>query len=392
MAAHPRLLVTAFTLVLAACTAPGPTPPPTPSQAPPAGSPTTSVPTPRDHQSPAPGSPSPGAQPSPAASPAGSPTPGQGNLGDGPLAWSELDVEAGPSAREDHTFTVDATGESAYLFGGRAGNDAFADLWRYDLAAGSWQEIDTGGIGPEPRFGHVAAWADGLGLVIWSGQQSANVFFSDTWLFDPAAGTWQQLPDGGAAPPARYGSCGAIGPDGRLWISHGFTEDSGRFFDTQAYDFAAGTWTDVTPAGEVPIIRCLHDCLWTPDGQFMLYAGQTTGAPAIGDLWSLDSGDGLWTQAEQPSAPPRQLYALAQLGETAFVFGGGTADGGFLDDLWRLDLDTLAMEEADVTADGPSARFGAAMIADAARGRLLLFGGEGEDGELGDVWQLAAAP
>ena len=36
----------------------------------------------------------------------------------------------------------------------------------------------------------------------------------------------------------------------------------------------------------------------------------------------------------------------------------------------------------------PPARSAATMISDPARGRVLLFGGEGADGLLGDTWEL----
>ncbi len=152
-------------------------------------------------------------------------------------------------------------------------------------------------------------------------------------------------------PAARYGSCAALGPDGRLWISHGFTADSGRFADTQAYDFAAGRWTDETPDGTIAPIRCLHDCLWTPDGRFVLYAGQTTGTPAIGDLWARGVTEGWTSLADGP--PPRQLYALAAIGGTAYVFGGGAKDGGTLRDLWLLDLATLDLAAGRATGRSP---------------------------------------
>ena len=78
-----------------------------------------------------------------------------------------------------------------------------------------------------------------------------HAFFDDIWAYDPAAEAWRELPSLGDVPPARYGSCASLGPDGRLWISHGFT-DSGRFDDTRAYDFATGEWTDETPDGDLP--------------------------------------------------------------------------------------------------------------------------------------------
>lgn len=305
--------------------------------------------------------------------------------------WQELGSAVGPAAREDHTWTVSGDGATAYLFGGRAGQREFNDLWRYDLAADSWLELEPQGEPPAARFGHTAVWVADVGLVVWSGQAGPR-FFSDIWAYDPQADSWAELPSAGDVPPARYGSCAATGPDGRMWISHGFTEDTGRFADTRAYDFRAGSWADLTVEGTRPVERCLHDCLWTQDGRFVVYAGQTTGAPAIGDLWSLDEHSGAWTQAPPPEPQPRQLYALAQLGGQAYVFGGGASDGAALDDLWRLDLAGLGWSAVEAGGETPAGRFGATLIADEPRGRLLLFGGKRGNAELGDVWQLALSP
>ncbi|HUG29704.1 MAG TPA: kelch repeat-containing protein, partial [Candidatus Limnocylindria bacterium] len=188
----------------------------------------------------------------------------------------------------------------------------------------------------------------------------------------------------------RYGSCGGIGPDGRLWISHGFTDDAGRFRDTRAYDFQSGSWADLAPAGG-PVERCLHDCFWTGDGRLVLYAGQTTGLPALGDLWTYQPTTNAWTEAAPAPPPARQLYAVAVAGEHAYVFGGGDIDRGYLDDLWRLTLTDLSWTELAPAGEAPAARAGATLITDPARGRLLLFGGQNQSGELDDLWVLAAA-
>ncbi|MDQ3938285.1 MAG: hypothetical protein M3253_06340, partial [Chloroflexota bacterium] len=336
-------------------------------------------------------------QPAPATDPpdateqpvSGSPSPGPLL----PAGWRELaGVGDGPSAREDHTWTVTSDGEAAYLFGGRARNDASDELWRYELATDSWRLLEPTGGPPDARFGHVAAWVDGVGLVVWSGQAGPR-FFADVWAYDPATDAWQELPSSGDAPAARYGSCGAIGPDGRLWISHGFTADSGRFADTRAYDFAAGTWSDESPSGPTPVERCLHDCLWTPDGRLLIYAGQTTGAPAIGDMWTYDPRSAAWIKADKPEPEPRQLYSLAVADSAAFVFGGVSAGGEALDDLWQLDLRSLKWSPAPELLDGgrPSGRSGATLIADPARDRLLLLGGKNGQAELDDLWQLELA-
>jgi N-acetylneuraminic acid mutarotase len=322
----------------------------------------------------------------PPASPATRPTEPPASSSPAPLAWRSVEAAKGPGSREDHTWTLQPDARAAWLFGGRDGPDAFEDLWRFDLGTDEWARIDPGAAGPDARFGHTATWVDGVGLVIWSGQ-AGSTFFDDLWAFDPDTGSWRELPAPDARPTARYGSCAALGPDDRLWVSHGFTSDGGRFDDTWAYDFEAGAWTDETPDGDRPVVRCLHDCLWTPDGRLVLYGGQTTGIPAIGDLWTRAADEG-WTQGPEPSPAARQLYALAAVDGMAWVFGGGGDDGSKLDDLWALDLGTLAWRPLDPLGDPPAGRSGATLVADPERGRLLLFGGVDEDGASAGLWQL----
>ena len=130
--------------------------------------------------------------------------------------------------------------------------------------------------GPPARFGHNAAWVDGVGLVIFAGQSPAT-FYNDLWAYDPAAERWRKLP---AAATLRLRATAAA-PRSGLTAGCGSATASParaqRFADTRAYDFATHAWTDETPAGERPVERCLHGCWWTDDGRLALYAGQTTG-------------------------------------------------------------------------------------------------------------------
>jgi hypothetical protein len=303
-----------------------------------------------------------------------------------PLAWSRLDAE-GPEPREDHTWTLDEAGGTAYMFGGRDGGTVFDDTWSFDLATDTWTRLDPRAA-PPARFGHEATWVDGVGLVVFAGQQGPDTFFNDLWAYDPAAATWAQLPASGAVPTARYGSCAAIGPDGRLWISHGFTQEGSRFSDTRAYDFATGTWTDETPAdGPRPVERCLHGCWWTDDGSLALYAGQTTGLTALDDRWLL--GETGWTQVDGTLPPARNLYARARNAGAMIVFGGQAVDGGFLEDLWLLADGSVDAQPLEPAGEPPPGRAGAELIVDAARERAVLFGGRTADGAQGDTWVLA---
>jgi hypothetical protein len=338
---------------------------------------------------------------SPSESAGISPGPSGGRSAAPPAAvaeWSQsLAGGPAPAAREDHTWTVTPDGSFAYLFGGRDGATVFDDLWAYDLAAGTWSQVSDAGSGPPARFGHNAAWAEGIGLVVFGGQAGAD-FFNDLWAYDPAANAWRPLPAGGARPVARYGSCAAIGLDARMWISHGFTSEGQRFADTWAYDFGINAWTDETPVGEAPVRRCLHACWWTDDGGLILYAGQTTGITALGDLWRLMVGErpgtNTWTELQPSGESPadRNLYAAAHWGPGTLVFGGQGLDGEYLADTWWLADDGTSTQPPDTDGVAPSPRAGSEMIADTERERLLLFGGRDGEAVFGDLWQLAPSP
>jgi hypothetical protein len=307
----------------------------------------------------------------------------------GPLAWMRVDTVDGPPSREDHTLTVAPGSSIAYLFGGRDGSRIHADLWELDLTSATWRKVLPPGPRPAARFGHTATWLEGLGLVIFGGQGDDG-FFDDLWAYDRDAGRWRELrPVAGRVPEARYGHCAAAGPDGRLWISHGFTSE-GRFADTRAFDPIAMRWSDETPDRPGPVKRCLHDCFWTVEGQLVLYGGQTDGVDALADAWSLDPMLAAWTAL--PDGPGRRrLYALAVDGAGAtWVLGGADAKGRPLDDVWRRDPTTGSWAEVSPEGDAPPARSGATLVSDGTTGGLVLFGGQARDGTLADLWLLVA--
>jgi hypothetical protein len=290
---------------------------------------------------------------------------------------------------------VDEAGDVAYLFGGRDGATVHGDLWAYDLATDTWRRLTpAGGATPAARFGHEAAWIPGRGLVVFGGQ-AGSTFFGDLWLFDPVAGSWTQLPADGDAPVPRYGSCSAVSPDGRLWISHGFTENGTRFDDTRAYDFDLRRWADETPSDALPVRRCLHVCWWTGDGRLALYGGQTNGDPALGDLWALKplaSGEGRtgWESLGNPLPADRNLVAAVAVGDGVVIFGGRDGDGRPLADLHRVTGDDLSFEPLEAIGTGPSARWAATLVSDPTRGRVLLFGGTVGSTASAETWALAA--
>jgi hypothetical protein len=102
-----------------------------------------------------------------------------------------------------------------------------------------------------------------------------------------------------------------------------------------------------------------------------------------------------------PSDPPglglAAIDGSGQAGEwRIWSFGGEDGDGVLSDELWTAEPDPTrtgpdagyVWRRLDVEGDRPSPRRDAALVADAARGRLWLFGGSGAQGPLSDVWSI----
>jgi hypothetical protein len=80
------------------------------------------------------------------------------------------------------------------------------------------------------------------------------------------------------------------------------------------------------------------------------------------------------------------------LGAPVLVAGCCNPSGGFLDDTWTWQASTGTVGAGTPTwvrhqrATAPDPRMGATMVYDSADGKLVLFGGSGGDGFLGDTW------
>lgn len=309
--------------------------------------------------------------PSPAESPGASPVPTEPAP---TLGWRKIDA-VGPGARRDYSFSAAPPGSPALLFGGRAGGEPLADLWRFD--DDGWRQISADG--PSPRFGHNSALI-GEKLLMFGGQGGQGVFFNDLWAFDVATERWRMLADDG--PSARYGAGGtALGTT--LTISHGFT-DAGRFDDTWSF---SKKWSDVSPAaGPRPIERCLHRLVSVEaKDRLVLFGGQTNGVPFLGDTWLYDPGAESWTEVKGPAPSPRNLYAAGTASSALFVFGGH-GEGGELGDLWSFDGERWSELPKLKPRPGPRGGIDFAVM----NGRMLLFGGSDSSGELDDLWELTA--
>jgi uncharacterized protein (TIGR03437 family) len=295
-----------------------------------------------------------------------------------------------PSPRFDGTIAYDPVARRIFLFGGQDSAPR-NDLWAYSLSLRRWEEIAVSGPVPSVRFGHTLIFDTvRRRLVVFGGQASG--FFSDVWAFDIALGSWQQLSADNSGPSRRYAHSAIYdSARDRMVISHGFT-NAGRFDDTWAFHFATNSWQDLSPPGPRPLRRCLHHASHDAAGdQMYLYGGCASGfGPCpLGDLWAFDLGTHRWTERTvQPGPPSRQHYGMGfdPARRRLVLFGG--SGGAILNDTWEFDPQPNAWLQPVIAGNPPSPRQRHETTVAGDRGTVFFFGGLTPAGATNELWML----
>ena len=224
---------------------------------------------------------------------------------------------------------------------------------------------------------------------------------------DPATGvTHIQIPGCGPTtdlwkfvvgrPGPRDGAAAAFDPTSNALLLFGGENAGASLGDTWTLDRASGRWSAAYGGG--PDARSAAAAAFdSVRKRFVVFGGITRGATGdtfLGDTWEYDPASKSWAQRASASPPPARAYATALFDaarKRVVVFGGrgasGASDNG---DLWEWDGAAWARRAATGT---PLARSAAASVYDSARNRYVLFGGESVLGPslgiaLDDTWEL----
>jgi len=308
-----------------------------------------------------------------------------------PLSYSLLGADGDqPSPRFDGTIAYDPSARRIFLFGGQDTSPK-NDLWAYSLSQRRWEEVQASGPRPPARSGHTLIFDPGRKrLVVFGGQASG--FFNDVWAFDIAQGSWRQLDGDSAGPSRRYGHSAIYeSTRDRMIISHGFT-NAGRFDDTWGFDFATNSWRDLSPSGARPVRRCLHHAVHdAANNQMYLYGGCASGfGPCpLGDLWSFDLSSNRWTERTGQLKPPaREHYGMAfdAVRGRLVLFGG--SGNGLLNDTWEYDPRSGSWQQPVIAGDAPSPRHRHETALAGDPGTIFFFGGLTSSGATNELWML----
>lgn len=149
----------------------------------------------------------------------------------------------------------------------------------------------------------------------------------------------------------------------------------------------------VCPApGEPPRTRGEHMAVLDEDRERLVVYGGNVAVPVmcspvteiVDELWTYDLRCESWTRVEGSAGPSfrsRSGFVVDTSRGRALLFGGRDRRAATmapyvnLGDVWALDLETLAWTQVTTTGDAPSPRSNPAVAYDAARDRMIVYGG-----------------
>lgn len=170
--------------------------------------------------------------------------------------------------------------------------------------------------------------------------------------------------------------------------------------ETWAFNDRCGTWTQI--GGQQPPPRGRHSMALDKErNRALLFGGRTrggTGYALYNDLWVFDFDTDTWSQAGAgggPSARTNTSFVVDDEGGKAYLFGGDISTSGLSynaqQDLWELDLSSLAWTQLTPTGTAPSPRLWMGSLFDPQRRRFIVYAGDDNDAftgtdSLGDMF------
>ncbi len=328
---------------------------------------------------------------------------------------------ASPAARSGAAMAYDAARKVFVLFGGRAGSGYdLQDTWEWDPATGAWADKGGAGSSPAARSQHGMVFdSKGGKIVLFGGGRSQlggdpmslYAAFSDTWEYDGT--NWSQRTTT-TAPSARAGfGFATSGGASRVYLFGGMeilvpnTPGTPKQ-DIWEYDGEAGTWTERTAAGSKPSPRFGHGMAIDASGQVLVFGGFDIGSSGSKkDVWSWSPTSATWQGHEAGGSPwprARQWASLVVGGSAGHAFlvaglindsgtgpdGGVPLYGSYLAsrEVWELDPSTTTWVERSSPSDSPAPRQSHAITADPLSGKVYVFGGSNEMGDIyDDLWE-----
>jgi hypothetical protein len=176
------------------------------------------------------------------------------------------------------------------------------------------------------------------------GGRGLSALKDDLWVRQGPNGPWTPIAVSGPRPAARaQHSLVFDSANGRLIVFGGFDANGDQRKDVWAFSVAQGTWSELTPTGQVPTRRSAQAAIYDSANQQMIVFGGPV--DPLSGLWSLSlppDGGARWSQLTLDGGPglvisPAAVYSSDEL--RMIVFGGrGSSVGSGSAAVWSLSL------------------------------------------------------
>jgi hypothetical protein len=205
--------------------------------------------------------------------------------------WQEVAIAgAGPSDRAYHAAAFDTKRARMWVFGGADRSlTPVDDLWSYDVAEKRWKKAEPSSDRPPARFSptlHYDAQRDQL--VLHGGCKGflePDNAFAEVWTFDLAKETWTRR----AAGPGRWQAAAALAPGlDALIVEGGFDGQFTPKNEVWLYDLAKDAWRDL---GKGHKATDAHAAAWDSESAcFLVHGGATAAKHALEGVWPFARG------------------------------------------------------------------------------------------------------
>jgi cysteine-rich repeat protein len=249
-----------------------------------------------------------------------------------------------PASRVNAMLVFDSSNQRYLMFGGAIAGSGFTDeMWTYRSETPNtpitpdWKKLTlaTPLVTPPKRNAMSAFYDPRRNRVVMFGGVNAEGTFQDTWEFDCATDTWEQVPIVG--PPASHGGVMVYDPRlNRGVLIAGESTQTWVYTAREVNGSMERKWSQLANVGEVPGARRYASAVYDPNRGLVVLLGGLAFGEAQSDIWELSNDT--WRQVSLASGarPPRFGAIAAYDIEAARIVLFGGQNIYALDDTWTL--------------------------------------------------------
>ena len=258
-------------------------------------------------------------------------------------SWIGLNNITSPGARWSHSMVYNSLTGKVLLFGGYSTvhSTRVNDMWEFDPSTNVWTELHP--VASPSSRSHHAMYFDPIfnEIILFGGYLNGDTLSDETWIYNCTANNWNQI-DPAIHPSERYGHTFAYDESLQTGVFFGGKEHGNLKSETWLFNRTSSTWS--VRYVSAPQARYGTSIVYNPiDANFILFGGDNGYSPigAIDDTWVLNATSYVWTRiTTTTNPPPRTAHAIVfdrYLGRVLLFGGYGEDYTRIFGDFWNFD-------------------------------------------------------